>query len=114
MQPLPEKINAALIGQLASGERVGLVLKTAWKPSATIPILWLAVTDRRCFLFSSLRGSHLFDEATFTEINSALKEGNRLRILRNDGRDDWILPIDSKFVGDIDGFLSDVNSRRRS
>lgn len=112
MKVLPDKIESALNKQLQAGETAALVLKTTWKPSATIPLLWLAVTNRRCLLFSSLRGSHLFDEVGFLEINSVARDGMRLLVLLSANDQDWNLPIDAAFQHLMDQAIQEINARR--
>ncbi len=112
MEKLPDKIESALNQQLKAGEMIALVLKTAWKPSATIPLLWLAITNRRCILFSALRGSHVFREAGFGEINSVAKNGTRLQVLLDASDQDWDLPINTAFQPFMDQAIKEINGRK--
>jgi hypothetical protein len=68
------KVRNALLSLLQSSERVIILVKTKWKPSAGIPTLWLAVTDRRIILFSTLATKSVFRNASYGEINSAQSE----------------------------------------
>lgn len=110
-QTVPEKVQAALAAQLAPGEVPTVVLKTIKKPSATIPILWVAVTNRRLLLFTTLRGSHLFDDVSLAGVNSARREGDALVIFPVANLDPWKLAVDPKFTAQIDDLLSAINAR---
>jgi len=70
----PTKVVKVLRGILAPGEMSLALIQTAWKPTATIPLLWLSLTNQRLLLFSTLRGGHVFMQARFDEINSIRAE----------------------------------------
>ena len=110
LEQLPDRITHALRGQLIAGERPILVLKTEWKPSATIPIVWLALTNQRCFLFSTLRGSHLFKVVTLDQLNSVIKGSGGIRVLLQNG-EDWEVPIDRAHAAQMDAFLMETSAR---
>jgi hypothetical protein len=112
MESIPDKIATALQRQLRFGEVTQGVLKTAWKPSATIPILWLIVTNMRCILLSTLRGSHIFSEVDFSGINSARQDGTVIHVFFSNGEADWTLPIDAQFQKTIEQTVSTINSKK--
>jgi hypothetical protein len=109
---VPAKIEAALSRLLLPGENTLSLVKTLWKPSATIPIVWLVVTDRRCVLFSTLRGGQVFKEAAFASINSITLIGDSISILMSDPSADWRLQIDPKYRASLPALVNGVNSKR--
>lgn len=68
------KVRNALLSLLQNSERVIMLIKTKWKPSAGVPTLWLAVTDQRIILFSTLATKSVFRKASYGEINTAQSE----------------------------------------
>ena len=96
---MPPKIVTSLQRLLHPSEEVHAVLKTEWKPSATIPILWMAITGSRCLLFSTLRGGQIFKSIQLKEINLIRSNvSGRLEILLNDrALTNLIVPIAPPF-----------------
>jgi hypothetical protein len=110
---IPSKVEAALKRVLSPGEQVSSLVKTIWKPSATTPIVWLAVTGRRCILFSTLRGGQLFKEAPFDLINSVTLSGDWITVLMTEPSDDWRLQVDPKNRDEFVALIETLNSNRR-
>jgi hypothetical protein len=111
----PSNIHAALNRLLVSGEKVSFLLKSLLKPSATIPYVWFAITDRRCVLFSTLRGGSVFKEARFAAINSAqISRGDEIIVLMKDPSGDWRVQIDPKYREGLQECVGAVNSRLHS
>lgn len=92
MPSAPPKVRAVLKSLLQDSEQVLFLLKTKWKPSFTIPTLWLAFTNRRLLLMSTLSNKPVFRSASFGEINAVHSEqaGRFIRVLSADNeRPDW-------------------------
>ena len=111
---IPEKIANAAQAVMRSGETLQILLKTTWKPSATIPILWVALTSRRMLLFSTLRGSHIFAEVALKNINSISAEsGTRIRVLmKTIDAGDWNIQVAKDHQPQIPEFIATANLGR--
>ena len=86
------KVRHALQSLLQALEQVVIVVKTKWKPSVTVPTLWLAVTNQRVILFSTLANKPVFKIASYSEINTAQSEesGRIIVVLLKDyEKRDW-------------------------
>jgi len=108
---LPEKLTRAL-DKVLSRELPGVILRTTWKPTATIPILWFVATEKRCVLISTLRGGQTYREIRYSEINSLRSEAGRIILLPADpDAEDWSVPIDAGYKDRIIEFVGYVTAR---
>jgi hypothetical protein len=81
----PPNIVTCIQTLLDPGEKINVLLKTEWKPNSTIPILWMAITNNRCLLFSTLRGGRVFKSIDLKEINAVRSNvSGAIEILLND------------------------------
>lgn len=71
---LPERIVAALAGVSKEDEFIAAV-KTALKPNATIPFLWLVCTKRDLLVCNTHRTRGLYKKSTWSEINAIRRIG---------------------------------------
>ncbi len=83
--PLPARILLVLRPLLFKDEKLLHLIKTAWKPRAGIPTLWLALTDQRFLLFSARRGHEIFVQVQLQDMNSIrIENGNVVHALMHD------------------------------
>ncbi len=66
---LPTKIADAVRATLKPSEVFRLALKTAFKPDATVPIIWLTITTHRLLFANTHARRFIWREIPFAELN---------------------------------------------
>jgi hypothetical protein len=100
LDQLPPRIQTLL---MELGQESGFIcaVKTAYKPNATIPILWLVVTRTELMLCNTHRTRGLTARHLWKEINEVRKLQNRvnansIEIIYNDlSKENTVLPLPS-------------------
>lgn len=110
---VPARIFLTLKPLLCKDEQLLHLIKTTWKPKAGRPTLWLALTDQRLLVFSSLRGREVFAQARALEIDSIrIQSGSVVEILMKDEqRGDLRIPIEPESKHLLPDFVRTLSSQ---
>lgn len=109
LSELPEKIQNVISSVSNSGKFICAV-KTAFKPNATIPILWIVVTENMLLLCNTHRTRGLFYSCKWHEINCVRRRDNQDRTLeiihKSLDVDDCVIPLPEKMnTEEIDALI---------
>ena len=72
---LPDRIQSVVASVEGAGQFLGAI-KTSLKPNATIPLLWLAITDGYLLLCNTHRSRGLTEKIRWSEVNCIRRRGN--------------------------------------
>jgi hypothetical protein len=119
-QKLPERIRSALLGAGYAAEDVKVAIQTAYKPNATLPIIWVVAVGDQLLLCNTHRTRWLwkcYDQGNLNCIRRrSLAAGTpAIEILENTvGGDVVMLPLPSKTLeSDIDRLIQITNGISR-